>query len=170
MGGRGGGSGMAARQKIESKLPGYDTKAMVDRIVGGGPALSGSEKQVAWANEIRNEKIGVMLNTVVSDSRVTYDYLETIGEGKSAMSKAVMDDYKKAMRNYSPKVAEETAVRSAEKYSSVSNQLKKIDTMMQSKTSASWWINNRSSDVPFRKYIQEEKTIADLTKSGWFDN
>lgn len=168
MGGRGGSSGIGPTSKAMAALPDYDTKAMAKRMEAGGPALAGSPGQVARADDARYEAQYTMLETVMSKNRIGADVLQDISDGKAAMQKGVEAAYSTAIKNYGTKsVAQEHAERKAKTYNTVANDLKKIDTVLQQKTSASWWLSNQNQTA-FRKYIESGKSISEMEKDGWF--
>lgn len=124
MGGRGGSSGLSGG--ASSRLPSYDTKSMADRMSSTGPALSGSPKQVSWANDIRDEAHNAMVYAVMDKHRIDSDVLADIAQGKTAMKKGVVSAYKKGLEISGNKsVAQEWAIRRADTYKKVSDDLKK---------------------------------------------
>lgn len=167
MGGRGGASGFGPTSKAMAALP-DDTKAMAKRMEEGGPALSGAAREVSQADDIRSSAQYAMVGAVMQKHQISADTLQDIADGKDAMRKGVEAAYSTALNNFGTKsVAQEWAARKAQTYRAVAADLRKIDAVLQQKTSASWWLANKNM-TSFREYIKSGKSIAEMEKAGWF--
>lgn len=169
MGGRGSSSGTGrATASANAMLPSYDTKALSERMSTGLPQLSGTPKQVSWAGDIRYEAQGTMLGAITAKHKIDADTYQDIANGKKSMQDGVQKAYNTGLKISGNKtVAKEWAERRAKKYKDVSDDLKRVDTLLQSKTESSWWIKNRSNTA-FRQYVTSGKTVSEMEKSGWF--
>lgn len=169
MGGRGSNSGVGgATASANAMLPSYDTKALAERMSTGLPALSGTLKQVRWAEDIRDEAQQTMLAAITAKYNIGNDTYQDIANGKKSMQDGVQKAYNTGFGISGNKtVAKEWAERRAKTYKDVSDDLQRADTILQGKTESSWWIKNRSNTA-FRKYITSGKTVSEMEKSGWF--
>ena len=168
MGGRGSNSGVGgATASANAMLPSYDTTALAKRILMGLPELSGTLKQVRWASDIRNEARQTMFQAITRKYNIGSDTYKDIANGKKSMQDGVQKAYNIAFETSGNKtIAKEWAERRAKTYKDVSDDLQKVDTILQSKTESSWWIKNRNT--AFSEYVTSGKTVSEIEKSGWF--
>ena len=169
MGGRGSNSGVGgATASANAMLPSYDTKALAKRMQTGLPALSGTLKQVRWASDIRDEAQKTMLAAITAKYNIGNDTYQDIANGKKSMQDGVQKAYNTGFGISGNKtVAKEWAERRAKTYKDVSDDLQRVDTILQGKTESSWWIKNRINTA-FREYVTSGKTVSEMEKSGWF--
>ena len=169
MGGRGSNSGVVgATASANAMLPSYDTKALAERMSHGLPELSGTQKQVRWASDIRYEAQETMLQAITAKYNIGNDTYQDIANGKKSMQDGVQKAYNTGFGISGNKtVAKEWAERRAKTYKDVSDDLQRVDTILQGKTESSWWIKNRSNTA-FRQYVKSGKTVSEMEKSGWF--
>lgn len=163
MGGRGSNSGVGgATASANAMLPSYDTTALAKRILTGLPELSGTLKQVRWASDIRNEARQTMMQAITRKYNIGNDTYKDIANGKKSMQDGVQKAYNIAFETSgNKKVAKEWAERRAKTYKDVSDDLKRVDTILQGKTEASWWIKNRiRAEFTFSDYITSGKTFS----------
>ena len=168
MGGRGSNSGVGgATASANAMLPSYDTKALAKRMLTGLPELSGTLKQVRWASDIRYEARQTMFQAITTKYNIGKDTYQDIANGKKSMQDGVQKAYNIAFETSgNKKIAKEWAERRAKTYKDVSDDLQKVDTILQGKTESSWWIKNRNT--AFSEYITSGKTVSEVEKSGWF--
>lgn len=168
MGGRGSNSGVGgATASANAMLPSYDTKALSKRMLTGLPELSGTLKQVRWASDIRNEARQTMFQAITTKYNIGNDTYKDIANGKKSMQDGVQKAYNIGFEISGNKtVAKEWAERRAKTYKDVSDDLKRVDTILQGKTESSWWIKNRNTS--FREYVTSGKTVSEWEKSEWF--
>lgn len=170
MGGRGSNSGVGgATASANAMLPSYDTTALAKRILNGLPELSGTLKQVRWASDIRNEARQTMFQAITRKYNIGNDTYQDIANGKKSMQDGVQKAYNIGFDSGNKTIAKEWAERRAKTYKDVSDDLKRVDTILQGKTEASWWIKNRiRAEFTFSDYITSGKTVSEMEKSGWF--
>lgn len=171
MGGRGSNSGVGgATASANAMLPSYDTTALSKRILTGLPELSGTLKQVRWASDIRNEARQTMFQAITRKYNIGSNIYQDIANGKKSMQDGVQKAYNIGFEGSGNKrIAKEWAERRAKTYKDVSDDLKRVDTILQGKTESSWWIKNRiRAEFTFRDYITSGKTVSEMEKSGWF--
>lgn len=167
MGGRGSNSGVGgATASANAMLPSYDTTALAKRILTGLPELSGTLKQVRWASDIRYEARQTMLQAITTKYNIGSDTYKDIANGKKSMQDGVQKAYNIGFEEGNKRVAKEWAERRAKTYKDVSDDLKRVDTILQGKTESSWWIKNRNTS--FREYVTSGKTVSEWEKSEWF--
>lgn len=168
MGGRGSNSGVGgATASANAMLPSYDTTALAKRILTGLPELSGTLKQVRWASDIRYEARQTMFQAITTKYNIGSDTYRDIANGKKSMQDGVQKSYNIALETSGNKrVAKEWAERRAKTYKDVSDDLRRVDTILQGKTESSWWIKNRNTS--FREYVTSGKTVSEWEKSEWF--
>lgn len=168
MGGRGSNSGVGgATASANAMLPSYDTKALAKRMLTGLPELSGTLKQVRWASDIRSEARQTMFQAITTKYNIGNDTYKDIANGKKSMQDGVQKAYNIGFDISGNKtVAKEWAERRAKTYKDVSDDLQRVDTILQGKTESSWWIKNRNTS--FREYITSGKTVSEWEKSEWF--
>lgn len=168
MGGRGSNSGVGgATASANAMLPSYDTTALAKRMLTGLPELSGTMKQVRWASDIRNEARQTMFQAITTKYNIGNDTYKDIANGKKSMQDGVQKAYNIGFEISGNKtVAKEWAERRAKTYKDVSDDLRRVDTILQGKTESSWWIKNRNTS--FREYVTSGKTVSEWEKSEWF--
>lgn len=167
MGGRGSNSGVGgATASANAMLPSYDTKALAKRMLTGLPELSGTLKQVRWASDIRYEARQTMFQAITTKYNIGSDTYKDIANGKKSMQDGVQKAYNIGFEEGNKTVAKEWAERRAKTYKDVSDDLQRVDTILQGKTESSWWIKNRNTS--FREYITSGKTVSEWEKSEWF--
>lgn len=167
MGGRGSNSGVGgATASANAMLPSYDTTALAKRILTGLPELSGTLKQVRWASDIRNEARQTMFQAITTKYNIGSDTYKDIANGKKSMQAGVQKAYNIGFEEGNKRVAKEWAERRAKTYKDVSDDLKRVDAILQGKTESSWWIKNRNTS--FREYVTSGKTVSEWEKSEWF--
>ena len=167
MGGRGSNSGVGgATASANAMLPSYDTTALSKRLLTGLPELSGTLKQVRWASDIRYEARQTMFQAITTKYNIGSDTYKDIANGKKSMQDGVQKAYNIGFEEGNKKVAKEWAERRAKTYKDVSDDLKRVDTILQGKTESSWWIKNRNTS--FREYVTSGKTVSEWEKSEWF--
>ena len=168
MGGRGSNSGVGgATASANAMLPSYDTKALAKRMLTGLPELSGTLKQVRWASDIRYEARQTMFQAITTKYNIGNDTYKDIANGKKSMQDGVQKAYNTGLGISGNKtVAKEWAERRAKTYKDVSDDLQKVDTILQGKTESSWWIKNRNT--AFSEYVTSGKTVSEVEKSEWF--
>lgn len=169
MGGRGSSSGVGgATASANAMLPSYDTKSLAKRMTTGLPALSGTLKQVRWAEDIRAEARQTMFQAITTKYNIGNDTYKDIANGKKSMQDGVQKAYNIGFEISGNKtIAKEWAERRAKTYKDVSDDLQRADTILQGKTESSWWIKHRSNTA-FREYITSGKTVSEMEKSRWF--
>ena len=170
MGGRGSNSGVGgATASANAMLPSYDTKALAKRMLNGLPELSGTLKQVRWASDIRYEARQTMFQAITTKYNIGKDTYQDIANGKKSMQDGVKKAYNIGFEisGNNKTVAKEWAERRAKTYKDVSDDLQRVDTILQGKTESSWWIKNRINTA-FREYVTSGKTVSEMEKSGWF--
>lgn len=166
MGGRGGSSGLSGGGKeysvnnIKKKLP-----DMNDFKLDKPPQLEGSEKQIAWAKQIRAEFVPKLVQSVFAQQQ---DIVKAMNSGgKDGVAQHIHDEAVNAYKNrYSyisnKKEAEKLADkdissyvnRSVSSYNTLKNRVQAINKLA-SNSSAKFWIDNRNSYNEIRKKILE---------------
>lgn len=140
MGGRGGRGGSVG---ISAKLPG---KLSFDYQTYEPPALEGTEKQVKWAEKIRNSALDDMWDYAVSfssDGRQS-DMASIYVDGKNAMLKSIKSDY--LINSTSGRVQEEKLRDRINSFSDAKDRMERWHKLAEKK-SAKWWIDNRSNTL-----------------------
>lgn len=169
MGGRGGSSGLSGGggkeysvDNIKKKLP-----DMNDFKLDKPPQLEGSEKQIAWAKQIRAEFVPKLVQSVFAQHQ---DIVKAMNSGgKDGVAQHIHDEAVNAYKNrYSyisnKKEAEKLADkdianyvnRSVSSYNTLRNRVQAINKLA-SNSSAKFWIDNRNSYNEIRKKILEIK-------------
>lgn len=145
MGGRGGSSGLSgggiSAKDISKKLP--DTK---DFALDRPPQLEGSEKQIAWANDIRKDilrELGIYATTMTSDGR-TSDLYKIAQRGKDA----IISDIKSnpLINSTSGKLREEKIEKAIDGYKDLASRIRRLNSIAQN-SSARFWIDNRTNQL-----------------------
>lgn len=164
MGGRGGSSGLSGGGKeysvdnIKKKLP-----DMNDFKLDKPPQLEGSEKQIAWAKQIRAEFVPKLVQSVFAQQQ---DIVKAMNSGgKDGVAQRIHDDAVNTYKNrYSyisnKKEAEKLADkdianyvnRSVSSYNTLKNRVQAV-SKLASNSSAKFWIDNRNSYDEIRKKI-----------------
>lgn len=147
MGGRGssgGGSGgmsSAERKDIMSRLP----NAPKEFYMSDAPKLTGTEKQVRWANSIRQQVAEDLFNyatTQTSDGKRA-DLTETVFGGKNAMLKSIQDSPLVSMTTGA--VRQQKIDSAIDGFKDAAARYERATSIVTSHTSASWWIDNRNN-------------------------
>lgn len=164
MGGRGGSSGLSGGGKeysvnnIKKKLP-----DMNDFKLDKPPQLEGSEKQIAWAKQIRAEFVPKLVQSVFAQQQ---DIVKAMNSGgKDGVAQHIHDEAVNTYKNrYSyisnKKEAEKLADkdianyvnRSVSSYNTLKNRVQAVNKLA-SNNSAKFWIDNRNSYDEIRKKI-----------------
>lgn len=155
-GGGGGGVSSSERKSIIGRLP--DTPKGFS--MSDAPKLTGTEKQVKWANSIRKQIAEDLFDYAVtrtSDGRRS-DVMETVFGGKQAMMKSIAD---------SPLVSMTSGAVRAQKidsqisgFTDAARRYERATSVITSHTSASWWIDNRNN-VGFNHGRNKLRDIVD---------
>lgn len=168
MGGRGGSSGLSGGGKeysvenIKKNLP-----DMNDFKLNKPPQLEGSEKQIAWAKQIRAEFVPKLVQSVFAQQQ---DIVKAMNSGgKDGVAQHIHDEAVNAYKNRynyisNKKEAEKLAdkdisnyvKREVSAYNALAKQMKAINNL-SANTSAKFWIDNRNSYNEIRKKILEIK-------------
>ena len=138
MGGRGGQSGFSNNQF--SRIPDVkEFKWVVGREL---PQLQGTEKQVKWARQIRNQ-IGKDLfeyaTRRTSDGRPSKLLLVAL-KGKESIKKDIKDE---TSYIYDQNVKRQRVKASVDAYVDLAKRIKQFNKIMTSSDSAKFWIDNR---------------------------
>lgn len=136
------------------------------------PDLTGTQKQIDWAESIRTEMLNVMMAALKTKYRIQDNILLDIKSGIDTMTAGVKEAFKTGFDMASdagnkPINGMAWAYKRAKLYSSVASDLKKMDVLLQTKTTAKWWIENRNAAM-HRKYITDDMTIAEMQKTGHY--
>ena len=133
MGGRGGAGG-----GIGGRFP------KVRRPVESFPALTGTEKQVKWANKIRDEVydtlVGEMYKTESGFRTEAPDYI-TSTKDMQTWVKLTQDNFQ--MSN--SRILKEKVNNSIDSLRRASDQYGRIRSLIEKETSAKFWIDHRST-------------------------
>lgn len=133
MGGRGGAGG-----GIGGRFP------KVQRPVESFPALTGTEKQVKWANKIRDEVydtlVGEMYKTESGFRTEAPDYI-TSTKDMQTWVKLTQDNFQ--MSN--SRILKEKVNNSIDSLRRASDQYGRIRSLIEKETSAKFWIDHRST-------------------------
>lgn len=168
MGGRGGSSRLSVGKKeysvdnIKKKLP-----DMNDFKIDKPPQLEGSEKQIAWAKQIRAEFIPKLVQSVFAQQQ---DIVKAMNRGgKDGVAQHIHDEavntYKNrynyiSNKNEAEKLADKDIAsyvnRSVSSYNALRNRVQAINKLA-SNSSAKFWIDNRNSYNEIRKKILDTK-------------
>lgn len=137
MGGRGSSGGSSISNRLPEPVK-FDIKTMFLNM----PALEGTEKQVAWANKIRNsivQEIASYATRRDSEGRpstMVYTYLG----GKSAMEKSVKDE----LTDYMSGATKARVISNRiETFKDAKVRLERLHSISREK-SAKFWIENRT--------------------------
>jgi hypothetical protein len=134
MGGRGGAGGSVG----SGGLP------KVQRPVESFPALTGTEKQVKWANKIRDEVydtlVGEMYKTESGFRTDAPNYI-TSAKDMQTWVKQTRDAFKMA----NSKILKEKINNSIDSLRRASNQYGRIRALIEKEKSAKFWIDHRST-------------------------
>lgn len=164
MGERGGSSGLSDEGKeysvdnIKKKLP-----DMNDFKFDKPPQLEGSEKQIAWAKQIRSEFVPKLVQSVFENNQSAVKALNS--GSKELIARSIYED---AVNTYKNRYGYISNKKEAEKltnadisnyvkkeifrYNALKNQVKEINKLGKNK-SAKFWIDNRNSYNEIRKKI-----------------
>lgn len=153
MGGRGASSGIGSRGI--SGLP--EEQKPIDNF----PKLSGSEKQIAWANDIRDK---------VYNSLVSAMYRKENGQPTQAIeqifSKKDMENWVLEARkafggaNTSKRITEEKVKNSIEALQTAERQFKALKNLIATETSAKFWIDHRNTHPADPEWKKLRKSIV----------
>lgn len=145
MGGRGGASGLSggglSEKELSNRLP--DAK---DFSIEMPPPLEGSEKQVAWANDIRKKilkELGIYTITRTSDGRQS-DLYKTATQGKEAIIKDIKSNI--LINSASGKLREEKIENAVSGYKDLASRIRRLNSISQN-SSARFWIDNRTNQL-----------------------
>lgn len=133
MGGRGGKGGAAG-----SSLP------QVQRPMGSFPELAGTEKQVKWANKIRDEVYNALVREMYkTESGFRTEAPDYITSTKDMQTwvKLTRDAFKTA----NSRILEEKVNSSIDSLRRASDQYGRIRSLIGKETSAKFWIDHRST-------------------------
>lgn len=164
MGGRGGSSGLSGGGKeysvdnIKKKLP-----DMNDFKLDKPPQLEGSEKQIAYAKQIRAEFVPKLAQSVFAQQQ---DIAKAMNSGgKDGVAQHIHDeavntyknryDYisnKKEAKKLADKDIANYVKREVSRYNAVKDQVRAINKLATNKSSK-FWIDNRNSYNEIRKKI-----------------
>lgn len=135
MGGRGGAGG-----GIGGRFP------KVQRPVESFPALTGTEKQVKWANKIRDEVydtlVGEMYKTEFGFRTEAPNYI-TSTKDMQTWVKQTRDTFQLSDAN--SKILKEKVNNSIDSLRRASDQYGRIRSLIEKETSAKFWIDHRST-------------------------
>lgn len=148
MGGRGSSSGGTSNWR--SRLPKVQTPIDMDNL----PPLTGSEKQIKWANDIRDElieKLGYkMYKTESGNPTKALDYIFSKNDMEKYVKSAIevfsdAPDFSIKLNN------RVTALRTA------TEQMTRLKNLIQEETSAKFWIDHRNTHIldPVWRKLQE---------------
>lgn len=164
MGGRGGSSGLSSGntsvKDIAKRLP--DVKEFT---LDKPPQLEGSEKQIAWAKQIRAQQVKELYMYAITfganNNQASIDLVNAMNNGKDSMADYI---YKQAnqYQSYSAKTRKELAESYINKYKSMKDRVKVVNEIATNK-SAKFWIDNRDSIDEFKKRINK-KIIYGMVK------
>ncbi len=145
MGGRGGNSGLPggrlSEKELSRKIP--DSKEF---SIARPPQLEGSEKQVAWANDIRKgilKELGVYAITRTSDGRPS-DLYKIATQGKEAIIKDIQGN--PLINSASGKLREEKIENAIAGYKDLADRIRRLNSIAQN-SSARFWIDNRTNQL-----------------------
>lgn len=138
MGGRG--SGGVSSGGSGSKFPKVQSQIDMDNL----PALTGTQKQVSWANQIREQVIGQLAQAMyrTSDGYQTRapDYVTS----ESDMKKFVKSTTE-AFSGSSKSILKEKVANTVSALTTASTQIENLKSLISKETSAKFWIDNRST-------------------------
>ena len=147
------------------KLPGNKWAAQVNGVIrqlDSVPALEGSPKQIAWAEDIRRQKAGVYLGLIQREEYVVKasfpwekDRVESKpvkGLAQAMVSeKKIIEYFEKMEAQGLPKSRMESAVKSM---NALLDRMERAYEVLKN-PSAKFWIDNRDfNDAKVQKYIQ----------------
>lgn len=146
MGGRGGTSGLSGG----SGKYGFDINRIPERdeyvIKGSLPQLEGSEKQVAWAQDIRKQTVQNLYRyatSYTSDGRpFGKENFRDIAQGREAVAKSIMNH--PLVSGSSGKTRQEKIEERISSYRDIADRVKIVREIASNK-SAKFWIDNRSA-------------------------
>lgn len=157
MGGRGGSSGLSgiSRNSISKSLGDVEFKK------APLPSLEGSQRQIEWAEKIRDRVLKDMYSYAAgnqSDGHSSVDY-NIIGKSKDEVVKAIESD---VSYSKTKEAKEWRANYTADRYKDLSDRIKRVNEFAEIK-SASWWIDYAKKyegsggkeyrNTQFKKYI-----------------
>ena len=151
MGGRGASSGIG-RQNI-SGLP------EVQKPIENFPELQGSEKQIAWATDIRQK----IYNTLLSEMKRNKEGNRTEAI-KYIFSKKDMEKWVRNVRETfgefsPPHIVEERVKDSIESLQTAAKQYKALKTLIETETSAKFWIEHRNTHPRDLSWSKLKKSV-----------
>lgn len=139
MGGRGsaGASGLTSDRGIMSRLSGFPGKTNF-------PALEGSDRQVAWANQLRRNSFNYLYQEAVERDENGYQFghMRTLMAGKEAM----LSEIKSSTKSIDKEVKGQWISRRVEAYNSAAERYGRLKTMFESHKSAKYWIDHRDAN------------------------
>lgn len=147
MGGRGGSGGSAQKgaeyRDIVKRLPDAPDALDLDAM----PALQGTEKQVKWAEKIRQDLVADLAEyatSYTSDGRRSSS-AETLAKGKKAMADSIMQN--PLVTDTVGRVREEKINNQIKGYVDAAERWKRVKSLVDGHTSASFWIDHRANQV-----------------------
>lgn len=139
MGGRGsaGASGSTSDRGIMSRLSGFPGKMNF-------PALEGSDRQVAWANQLRRNAFNYLYQEAVerdANGR-QFGHVRTLMNGKEAM----LSEIKSSAEGVDREVRGQWINRRVDAYNSAAERYGRLKNMFESNKSAKYWIDHRDAN------------------------
>lgn len=137
-----GGRGSAGGEGLRSRLPGplsFDIKTYEY------PELSGTDKQVKWANDIREKLLFDLANYAAnqnSEGQITLGISDIYLKGKAAMAKDIKSN--PLVMATSGLIKAEKISRAIRAFSEVKSRIERWHDLAEKK-SASFWIENRTN-------------------------
>lgn len=137
MGGRGSSGGTGGSG---AKLPKAQSPIDLDNL----PALTGTPKQINWANSIRDQVVEELVNQMyISEDGARTEAVNYI-TSKEDMKKWVKGT-KEAFGNASKSIMAEKVKNSVSALTTASNQVGNLKTLIAQETSAKFWIEHRNT-------------------------
>ncbi len=154
MGGRGGSGGASQKNSeyrdVMSRLP--DAPRMLDFYAM--PKLQGTEKQVQWANKIREEVVmdlAYYANDYTSDGRQNR-LSPILAQGKKAMADSILTSA--IVSTTSGKLRQEKINDLIHAYTDTADRWNRLVSLVEGHTSASFWIDNRTNQL--KNYLNKK--------------
>lgn len=108
------------------------------------PALEGSDRQVAWANQLRRNSFNYLYQEAVERDANGYQFghMRTLMAGKEA----VLSEIKSSTKSIDKEVKDQWISRSVEAYNSAAERYGRLKNMFESNKSAKYWIDHRDAN------------------------
>lgn len=156
MGGRGGSSGLSgglSEKDISRRLP--DVKEFT---LDKPPQLEGTDKQVAWAKQIRAQQVKELYMYAITfgtrNNQASIDLVQAMNGGKESMAKYIHQQANQ-YESYSVQTRKELTESYIKKYNSMKARVKVVNEIVTNK-SAKFWIDNRDSIDELKKRIDKK--------------